>query len=238
MADDPKKPPAPRGASAVDRFLDAARSVPAPHERANRGRLVFALDATMSRQPTWDLALSLQSKMFEAAAASGGLDVQLVYFRGFGECRASRFVADGAGLAKLMSGISVRGGQTQIGKALRHIRDEAQRQKIGAFVYVGDAMEEDVDALAALAGELGLRGIRGFAFQEGHEPAASAAFATIARLTGGAHARFDVSAPASLLELLRGAAAYAAGGREAMLRLAGASPAVKGLLAAMEGGRR
>jgi hypothetical protein len=216
MADDPKKPPAPRGASAVDRFLDAARSVPAPHERANRGRLVFALDATMSRQPTWDLALSLQSKMFEAAAASGGLDVQLVYFRGFGECRASRFVADGAGLAKLMSGISVRGGQTQIGKALRHIRDEAQRQKIGAFVYVGDAMEEAADELAGLAGELGLLGVKGFFFHEGQDATAGAVFRDLARLTGGAYAAFDAGAPARLASLLAAAAAYAAGGRPAL----------------------
>jgi hypothetical protein len=107
-----------------------------------------------------------------------------------------------------------------------------------AFVYVGDAMEEEVDRLCALAGELGLRGVRGFVFQEGFDPAASAAFAEIARLTGGAHARFDAAAPDSLLNLLRGAAAYASGGREALVRLAGANPAVKGLLAAMDGGRR
>jgi hypothetical protein len=34
----------------------------------------------MSRQPTWDLACKLQADMFRAAAAVGGLDVQLVYF--------------------------------------------------------------------------------------------------------------------------------------------------------------
>jgi hypothetical protein len=134
-----------------------------------------------------------------------------------------------------MNGIACQGGQTQIGRMLAHIRDEERRVPIRAFVYVGDAMEEEVDRLCALAGELGLRGVRGFVFQEGFDPAASAAFAEIARLTGGAHARFDVNAPNSLLELLRGAAAYASGGREALLRLAGASPAAQGLLTAMEG---
>ncbi len=109
---------------------------------------------------------------------------------------------------------------------------------IRAFVLVGDAMEENVDTLAALAGELGLRGIRGFLFQEGQDPAARSAFAMMARLTGGAHASFDVHAPRSLLELLRGAAAYASGGREALQSLAGASPEVQGLLTAMDGGRR
>lgn len=221
----------------IDRFLGAARRL-APLATGQAGRLVFALDATMSRQPTWDLACSLQARMFEVAGQGGGLAVQLVYFRGIGECRASGWVGEPERLTGLMRRIACEGGQTQIARVLRHVRDEAQAVPIRAFVFVGDAMEEDADALAALAGELGLRGIRGFVFQEGFDAAASAAFATIARLTGGARARFDVTAPASLLELLRGAAAYAAGGREAMLRLAGSSPAVKGLLAAMDGGRK
>jgi hypothetical protein len=221
----------------IDRFLGAAKRLQ-PLATGQAGRLVFALDATMSRQPTWDLACSLQARMFEVAARSGGLAVQLVYFRGLGECRASGWVGEPARLNGLMRRIACEGGQTQIARVLTHVRDEAKAVPLRAFVYVGDAMEEDVDALAGLAGELGLRGIRGFVFQEGHDPAAGAAFATIARLTGGAHARFDANAPGSLLDLLRAAAAYAAGGREAMLKLAGASPSVKGLIAAMDGGRR
>ena len=221
----------------IDRFLGAAKQL-APLATGQAGRLVFALDATMSRQPSWDLACSLQARMFDVAGQSGGLAVQLVYFRGIGECRASGWVGEPERLTGLMRRIACEGGQTQIARVLRHVRDEAKSVPIRAFVFVGDAMEENADALAALAGELGLRGIRGFVFQEGFDPAASAAFATIARLTGGARARFDVTAPASLLELLRGAAAYAAGGREAMLRLAGSSPAVKGLIAAMDGGRK
>jgi hypothetical protein len=228
------------GASApgeIDRFLGAAKQL-APLATGQAGRLIFALDATMSRQPTWDLACSLQARMFEVAAGTGGLAVQLVYFRGLMECRASGWIGEPQRLNGLMRRIACEGGQTQIHRVLKHIRDEAKTVPVRAFVFVGDAMEEDVDALAALAGELGLRGIRGFLFQEGHEPAASAAFATMARLTGGAHARFDVNAPGSLLDLLRGAAAYASGGRAALQQLAGASPAVKGLLAAMDGGRR
>ena len=228
------------GASApgeIDRFLGAANQL-APLATGRAGRLIFALDATMSRQPTWDLACSLQAKMFEVAAGTGGLAVQLVYFRGLMECRASGWIGEPQRLNGLMRKIACEGGQTQIHRVLKHIRDEAKAVPVRAFVLVGDAMEEDVDALAALAGELGLRGIRGFLFQEGHEPAASAAFAAMARLTGGAHARFDVNAPGSLLDLLRGAAAYASGGREALQHLAGASPAVKGLLTAMDGGRR
>lgn len=218
----------------IDRFVAAAKQLE-PLATGQAGRLVFALDATMSRQPTWDLACSLQGRMFEAAAKTGGLAVQLVYFRGFDECRASGWLGEPQRLTGLMNKIDCRGGQTQIGRVLKHIRDEERRVPIRAFVYVGDAMEEEVDRLCALAGELGLRGVKGFVFQEGADPDASRAFAEIARLTGGAHARFDAAAPNSLLELLRGAAAYASGGREALLRLAGQSAAAKGLLTAMEG---
>ena len=52
---------------------------------APRGRLIFALDATASRQPTWDRACQLQGDMFAAAAELGGLALQLVWYRGYGE---------------------------------------------------------------------------------------------------------------------------------------------------------
>jgi hypothetical protein len=209
-------------------FLSEAGRVPA--RAGARGRLIFALDATMSRQPTWDMALSLQGRMFEAAAGIGGLDVQLVYFRGQGECRASRFVSQGQGLAELMSGISVRGGITQWRRALAHARDEAKAAKVGAMVCVGDAMEEDADALSMLAGELALLGVKAFMFQEGVDKRAAAAFKEIARLTGGAYGAFDSGAAARLATLLRAAAAYAAGGREALAALAAREAEARPLL--------
>ena len=126
----------------------------------------------MSRQPTWDLAQALQAKMFQTAAALGGLEVQLVYYRGFNECRASKFVSGGQGLAELMSRIEVRGGETQIRKVLAHARNEAKRAKVAALVFVGDAMEESPDELAGLAGELALLGVKAFMFQEGQDPSA------------------------------------------------------------------
>ncbi len=215
-------------------FVEAARHVPAP-SAGTRGRLIFALDATMSRQPTWDLAQALQAKMFQAAAGLGGLEVQLVYFRGFNECRASKFVSGGQGLAELMGRIEVRGGETQIRKVLAHARDEAKRAKVGALVFVGDAMEENPERLAALAGELGLQGVKAFMFQEGADPAARRTFNEIARLTGGAYSAFDAGASARLEALLRAAAAYAAGGHAALARQADADPAARLLLSQMRG---
>ena len=203
----------------VEAFLRKAAAVPAA-AAGKRGRLVFALDATLSRQPTWDLAQSLQGKRFETAGALGGLDVQLVFFRGMAECRASSFVENGAGLAALMGKIAVRGGQTQIARVLEHVRTETRRAPVGALVYVGDAMEENVDALCGLAGELGLLGVKAFMFHEGADPAAARAFREIARLTGGAYAAFDQSAAQRLASLLAAAAAYAAGGSRALEAMA------------------
>src|SRR6185437_3932767 len=200
-----------------------------------RGRLIFALDATMSRQPTWDMALGLQGRMFEAAAEVGGLDAQLVYFRGQGECQASRFLSQGEGLADLMRGISVRGGITQWRRTLAHARDEARAARVGALVCVGDAMEENIEELLALAGELALVGVKAFMSQEGDDKRAQKAFKEVARLTGGAYGAFDSGAAARLATLLRAAAAYAAGGREALVALAAREAEARPLLAQMQG---
>ncbi|HEX7532783.1 MAG TPA: VWA domain-containing protein [Methyloceanibacter sp.] len=198
----------------VDTFLRQMRGLqPAG---SGRGRLIFAMDATMSRQPTWDLALELQGDMFEAVKQVGGLDVQLVYFRGFRECQASKWVGDPAALARLMRKVHCEGGHTQIRKVLSHARQENEAAKVNALIYVGDCMEEDVDQLSKLAGELGLIGVPVFLFQEGHDQRAERAFKEIARLSRGAYCRFDAGSARQLRELLTAVAVYASGGRKAL----------------------
>lgn len=197
----------------IDIFL---RQVQAAATRAEGGRLVLALDATMSRQPTWDLACALQGKMFDAVGQAGALNVQLVYFRGFGECRASRFVADTTTLKQLMTRIDCRAGHTQIGKVLTHVLKEAGNGKVSAVVYIGDAMEEHIDDLADKAGRLGLLGVPVFVFQEGRDRDAEAAFKEIARLTRGAWFRFDQAAAETLSKLLASVAVFATGGLKAL----------------------
>ncbi|MDF1609966.1 VWA domain-containing protein [Hoeflea sp. YIM 152468] len=219
--------------SEIAEFLSAAKAV--VPGAAGSGRLVFALDATMSRQPTWDSACQLQAEMFDAVGKTGGLAVQLVYFRGLGECRASRWVKDARQLADLMTRIDCRGGQTQIGRVLRHVAEEAQNKPVSALVYIGDAMEENIDQLATTAGELALRKVPCFMFHEGHDPAAATGFREIARVTGGAYVRFDQNAASELAALLRAVAAYATGGRLALEKSGG--PAGRLLLEQMKPGR-
>src|SRR5580693_8698465 len=160
-------------------FVAKARSI-SPHAAGARGRLVFALDATMSRQPTWDMACALQADMFHEAAALGSLDIRLVYYRGLNECRATGWISDSLELAKLMGKIDCRGGNTQIGKVLAEARREAVASAVRAVIFVGDAMEESVDDLCAKAGELGLLKVPVFMFQEGHDEVAERAFREIA----------------------------------------------------------
>ena len=236
MGDEQNKAPAPRPArnGDIDAFLETARGVA---ERRARGRLIFALDATMSRQPTWDLAQSIQGEMFRATAAQGGLDVQLVYFRGFRECRASRFVSQGEGLGALMSRISCQAGHTQIGRVLSHALDETRSERVGALVYIGDAMEEKIDHLGGAAGEMGLLGLKAFMFQEGQDAKTRNAFQEIARLSGGAYAAFDLSAPRRLAELLGAAAAYAVGGLPELEKRAGEGEGAARLLLSQMGSR-
>jgi hypothetical protein len=221
MGKDPSQPfPAPASSRPeIDAFIERVRSLDPAAAGGARGRLIFALDATMSRQPTWDTACTLQAEMFREAGSAGGLDIQLVYFRGLSECRASGWVTGSGKLADLMARIDCRGGHTQIGKVLSHARQENARQKVQALVFVGDAMEEKIDDLCAAAGELGLLGVPVFMFQEGHDAVAENAYREVARLSRGAYCRFDTGAAHELGELLRAVAAYAAGGKKALAEL-------------------
>lgn len=200
--------------SEVDAFVARLAAVPARSDR--RGRLIFALDATASREPAWDHACHIQAQMFTETAALGGLDIQLVYYRGFNECAASPWLSNSADLVRRMTAVSCLGGHTQIEKILHHAVREAKSGKVNAVVFVGDCMEEDVDQLCAVAGELGLLGVPVFVFQEGTDPVAGRAFRQIARLTRGAHCTFDASSARELRDLLSAVAVYAAGGRRAL----------------------
>lgn len=219
-ADRPANPPAPAQATSAEvaDFVAKVKAL-APATGAARGRLLFAMDATMSRAPTWDMALALQSEMFRAVKEIGSLEVQLMYFRGAGEARASRWVTNADALAGLMRQVACHGGFTQIGKVLAHARRESEKSKISALVYVGDAVEEPIDELAGRAGELALLGVPAFLFQEGDDANASRAFKEIARLTKGAHCRFGPGSAAELRELLTAVAVYAAGGQKALEKL-------------------
>lgn len=200
----------------VDAFLARLRSAPLP-AAGPRGRLIFGMDATASREPTWDVAAQIQGEMFSETAALGGLDIQLAFYRGFGEFVAGPWDREAKALLQRMAAVTCLAGQTQIGKLLSHAVAETRRAKVNALVFVGDCVEEDVDRLGKLAGELGMLGVRAFLFHEGADPATRRCFEHLARLTGGACCPFDRSSAGQLRDLLSAVAVYAAGGRRALV---------------------
>ncbi|MGA8651131.1 MAG: VWA domain-containing protein, partial [Xanthobacteraceae bacterium] len=103
----------------IEAFLGRVGALDPTVKVSERGRLIFALDATMSRQPTWDQACQLQAEMFREAATVGGLDLQLVYYRGLAECRASGWVAEPGRFGELMSRIDCRAGRRRSPKFSR-----------------------------------------------------------------------------------------------------------------------
>jgi hypothetical protein len=197
--------------TAVDTFLKEIQSI-----STGNGRLIFAVDATASREATWDTACKLQVGMFQAAAAIGGLEVQLVYYRGISECRASKWVGEPAMLASLMEKVMCRAGETQIGRVLEHAQRESARGKVSALVFVGDACEENRDELAATAAALGRLGVRAFMFQEGNNRTVERAFREVAQLSNGVYCRFDEGSAKQSGELLKAVAVFAVGGIAAL----------------------
>ena len=200
----------------VDSFLRKAAVFRAPSRLDQRGRLMFAMDATASREPTWAQARQLQTEMFLQTSALGGLEVQLCYYRGFLEFEYTSWISQSSELLAKMNQVSCAGGMTQIERVLQHAVREKNRGGVDTLVFVGDCMEEGVDRLCHLAGQLGMLGVPIFVFQEAEDPIAEQTFKELAKLSKGVFCRFDANSPKQLRELLGAAAAYAAGGRRAL----------------------
>jgi len=215
------KTPATR--DAVARFLADVRATnPPARTDTEPNRILFAMDATASRAPTWDLAMNLHAELFQAAAdnstgdGSGELAVQLVYYRGFEEFHASPWSASPPDLLRRMTGVVCRGGLTQIQRVLAHALAEARAVRVKAAVFVGDACEEAHGQVIAAAGRLALFEVPFFVFQEGHDPMAARLFKDIARITGGAYAPFAPGSADQLRTLFGAVARYATRGRSGL----------------------
>jgi hypothetical protein len=203
MSNIPTLPKYPRHLEALFQQLDPSKQ-----------RLIFGVDATASRQPVWDMAAKLTAQMFQTAAANGGLELQLIHYRGERECVASRWMSNARALTAAMSNVTCQAGLTQIGCVMAHAHTENRRMKIAAVVLISDACEENPSELYAAARRLD--GVPVFLFQEGVDEQVAAIYRTIASITGGASCRFDAEAAARLADLLRAVAAFATGGRKAV----------------------
>ena len=208
----------PTSDAGVARFLAEARRTP-PATRSNR-RILFALDATASRELTWDLASRLHGELFEAASDDGSTAVQLVHYGGFNEFHASPWTTRPAALLRQMTEVRCRGGLTQIQRVLEHALAETSQARIRAVVFIGDACEEPVDKVADRRRPLStLPKRRCSCSRKARTPDASRVFRQVARLTGGAHSPFAPGRAADLRALLKAVAHFAASGRRGVERL-------------------
>ena len=200
----------------IDEFLIKMAKSPIVKPAQGKGRLIFAMDATASRGPTWVQARDIQAEMFQATSTIGGLDIQLCHYRGIGEFYAGYWLSNTRDLLREMNRVSCLGGYTQIKRVLDHGKKETHRKKVNAIVFVGDSVEESVDDLCGVSGELGILGVPVFMFQEGFDPGAETAFKRFASLSRGAYCRFDANSAQQLKDLLSAVAVYAAAGPSAL----------------------
>ena len=200
----------------IQAFLSKVKSTPMVRTGQDRGRLIFAMDATASREASWEQASRIQAEMFSETTSLGGLEIQLCYYRGLYEFHASPWHKNADQLLQAMNQVSCQGGQTKIEQLLKHAVAEARQYKVNALVFIGDCLEEPVDKLCQMAGELGLLGVPMFIFHEGGEVTAANAFKELARITRGAYCPFDAGSAKQLRDLLSAVAVYAAGGRQAL----------------------
>jgi hypothetical protein len=214
-SDDTSKQVTAGGRRSIDQFLTQAAAARTPATRATH-RLIFAIDATASRQPTWDLACELHAELFSEAARLGNIAIQLCYYRGIGEFAASPWTTTPAQLRDEMGVVSCRGGRTQLVRLLRHAAEQAAQHPLRGLIFIGDCFEEDETVALRSAGALALRGVPVFVFQEGRDRRADRAFADIARVTRGAHVPFDGDSAQELRRLLGAVAQYAVGGLPAL----------------------
>ncbi len=211
-------------ASEIDAFLARVAALPTVRPQPETvARLMFAMDATGSREHTWDRAIQIQAAMFEETQTLGGLEVQLCHYGGLGVFKASPWCRGADELLPRMTAVRCAPGITQIARLLDHaieiagpVGQAATGAPLRALVFVGDACEEPRAHLADQADRLRLLGVPVFVFQEGRDPDALSGLRAIASRSGGAWCPFDSASPGLLRDLLSAVAVYAVGGRAAL----------------------
>lgn len=202
-------------------FAKKAKAAAAP---TLRGRMIFGLDATGSRESTWQTAKALQRDMLSTVAQIGTLDVSLAYFRGDrseGDVGFSDFTTDPNSLAVLMDGINCSAGPTQIIQMFEHALTLHAQTPINALVFIGDTMEESFEQAKEVCSRIGASGMQLFIFHEGSawktfEHASE--LKEMARLGHGAYAVFSEASASELASLLKAVAAFATGGMKALMK--------------------
>jgi hypothetical protein len=225
-------PPPPSGGGLLARVLtkvttaitSAAASLPAAFTHAeppadigapSRPRLVFAVDATASREPAWTAARQVTDALVKALP--GELDVALAVHGGSRVHTFTSFTDDARTLRDLAAGVDCHAGMTRL---LPILATSLKRQAVRVVIYIGDVFEESLPQGRQLADQMGARGIKLIVLHDTTDRGArrdAEVFRDLAKRTGGCVLPFDATASGRLRDILSAVAVYAVGG-EKLLR--------------------
>jgi len=208
---------------ATQSATQSARSAPRP-------RLVFAVDATESREATWRAAKQLTDVLL--AALPGELDVALAVHGGNRLHTFTKFTSDAGALRNRAASVRCEMGYTRLLDILARV---LETEGVSVVCYVGDAYEESARRGYKLAESLKARGIRLIVLFDGAgwsdlDSHAAKVLAEMARRTGGALLPFDITALPKLRDLLEAVAVLAVGDVPLLTARQDAMPAARLLL--------
>lgn len=192
-----------------------------------RPRLVFAFDATASREPAWDTAREVTDALF--TALPGELDVALAVHGGGQVHTFTDFSPDVHLFRDQAASVRCQAGSTALVSLMEKVRMHAG---VKVLLYIGDCFEEVPSAALEQADALRLRGVRTILFHDAStgDPTARAVFEEIARRTGGVCLDFHDSNPADLRDILEAVAVLAYGGIKLLEQKKGLLPGARRLL--------
>jgi hypothetical protein len=246
VPDDPNPVPAPepaRGGGLLARLaataVTAAKSAVAtlqvsewktepPPDVPTRPRLIFAVDATASREPAWAAARLVTDALFKALP--GELDVALAVHGGSRVRIFTDFTNNPAALRDQAAGVVCQAGMTRL---LPILEGSVKRTGIRVVVYIGDVFEESVTHGRRLADTMGQRGTKLIVLHDTADPAArrdAEIFWDLAKRTNGCVLPFDANASGRLRDLLSAVAVYAVGGEKLLRERQHALPGAVALL--------
>ena len=201
---------------------------PADTGPSSRPRLVFAVDATASREPAWAAARQVTDALVKALP--GELDVALAVHGGSRVHTFTAFTNDPATLRDRTAGVTCEAGLTRL---LPILSASLKQPSVRVIVYIGDVFEENVTQGRGLADSLGQRGAKLIVLHDTADPSArrdAELFWDLAKRTGGCVLPFDVNAPGRLRDILSAVAVYAVGGEKLLREKRHALPGAVALL--------
>jgi hypothetical protein len=201
---------------------------PAVAGNSSRPRLVFAVDATASREPAWAAARQVTDSLVKALP--GELDVSLAVHGGSRVHTFTEFTSNASVLRDRAAGVTCQAGLTRL---LPILATSLKQPSVRVIIYIGDVFEESLPHGRDLANQLGSRGTKLFVLHDTSDASArrdAEIFWDLAKRTGGCVLPFDANAPGRLRDLLSAVAVYAVGGEKLLRERRQALPGAVALL--------